>query len=77
VSAQEVLSKSGAFIRQFLIDDKGCVLIACWGVPTCSYFDNAHRALSSAVAIKTSFNQMGMRVSFGITTGDNYFTLKS
>jgi class 3 adenylate cyclase len=69
VSAQEILSKSGAFIRQFLVDDKGCVLIACWGVPTCSYFDNAHRALSSAVAIKTSFNRMDMRVSFGITTG--------
>eukprot|EP01034_Spumella_vulgaris_P027574 gene27574-34317_t len=72
VSAQEILSKSGAFIRQFLVDDKGCVLIACWGVPTCSYFDNAHRALSSAVAMRNSFNRMDMRVSIGITTGNVY-----
>jgi hypothetical protein len=31
----------GAFIRQFLVDDKGCVLIALWGVPSASYVDNA------------------------------------
>jgi hypothetical protein len=32
-----VLAESGGFIRQFLVDDKGCVLIACWGVPTASH----------------------------------------
>jgi hypothetical protein len=33
------------FLRQFLVDDKGCVLIACWGVPSASYPDNSERAL--------------------------------
>mmetsp|Transcript_4424 Transcript_4424/g.7221 ORF Transcript_4424/g.7221 Transcript_4424/m.7221 type:complete len:80 (+) Transcript_4424:1587-1826(+) len=34
---QKILHTTGAFLRQFLVDDKGCVLIACWGVPTASY----------------------------------------
>eukprot|EP01038_Epipyxis_sp_PR26KG_P004453 gene4453-6298_t len=70
--AQNLLSHSGAFIRQFLVDDKGCVLIACWGVPTASYIDNALRALSSAVLIRDELNKMGMFCSFGITTGNVY-----
>ena len=31
--AQGVLAEAGGFLRQFLIDDKGCVLIAMWGTP--------------------------------------------
>jgi hypothetical protein len=32
-TAQGVLAEKEGFLRQFLVDDKGCVLIACWGVP--------------------------------------------
>ena len=39
--AQRVLHSTGAYMRQFLVDDKGCVLIACWGMPSLSYLDNA------------------------------------
>ena len=39
LAAEKVLAESGGFIRQFLVDDKGCVLIACWGVPTASHPD--------------------------------------
>jgi hypothetical protein len=46
LAVQRILHNSGGFLRQFLVDDKGCVLIACWGVPTMYYLDNAHRALS-------------------------------
>jgi len=62
----------GAYLRQFLVDDKGCVLIACWGVPSHSYLDNAHRALTAAASIHNILPQMGMNCSFGITTGDVY-----
>jgi hypothetical protein len=37
------------FLRQFLVDDKGCVLIACWGVPSASYPDNSERALEVCI----------------------------
>jgi len=40
VMAQEVLADTGGFMRQFLVDDKGCVLIAMWGVPSFTYPNN-------------------------------------
>jgi hypothetical protein len=71
-SAQEILRSTGAYLRQFLVDDKGCVLIACWGMPHLTYLDNAHRALSAAAQIRRKLVKQGMNCSFGITTGDVY-----
>jgi hypothetical protein len=70
--AQEALQSTGAYLRQFLVDDKGCVLIACWGMPNLSYLDNASRALSAAARIRSLLSELHMQVSFGITTGDVY-----
>lgn len=72
LSAQTTIQEAGGFIRQFLVDDKGCVLIACWGVPTCSYLDNAHRALSASITMREQLAKMSMKCSFGITTGSAY-----
>jgi hypothetical protein len=71
-SAQEILHSTGAYLRQFLVDDKGCVLIACWGMPHLTYLDNAHRALSAAAQIRRKLVKQEMTCSFGITTGDVY-----
>jgi hypothetical protein len=70
--AQKILNSTGAYLRQFLVDDKGCVLIACWGMPNLSYLDNAARALSAAAQIRRKLGAMDMQCSFGITTGDVY-----
>ena len=70
LAAQKVLVESGGFIRQFLIDDKGCVLIACWGVPTASHPDNTRRALCAGAIIGYELNELGMKTSVGITTGN-------
>ena len=70
VAAQKVLVQTGGFIRQFLVDDKGCVLIACWGVPTASYPDNSRRALCAGAIIGYELSKLGMRTSVGITTGN-------
>jgi Adenylate and Guanylate cyclase catalytic domain len=68
--AEKILAESGGFIRQFLIDDKGCVLIACWGVPTASHPDNTRRALCAGAIIGNKLNEIGMKTSVGITTGN-------
>ena len=70
LAAQKILIQSGGFIRQFLIDDKGCILIACWGVPTASHPDNARRALCAGAIIGYELNELGMQTSVGITTGN-------
>jgi class 3 adenylate cyclase len=68
--AQRVLQEAGGFLRQFLVDDKGCVFIAMWGMPSFTYSNNASRALYCAVAISMGVAALGHKVSIGITTGN-------
>ena len=66
------LRASGGFLRQFLVDDKGCVFIAFWGVPGSSYNDNAAKAVGCGAALLFDIRALGHRCSIGITTGDVY-----
>ena len=68
--AQEVLHESGGFLRQFLVDDKGCVLIAMWGIPSFTYSNNCSRALYCAVSISVRAKEIGHVCSVGVTTGN-------
>lgn len=69
-TAQRIIYEYGGFIRQFLVDDKGCVLIALWGVPSASFVDNAYRALNSAIQLQHNLSHKhDMLTSIGITTG--------
>jgi hypothetical protein len=70
--AQRILHASGAYLRQFLVDDKGCVLIACWGMPHLTFLDNAHRAVGAAAQIQAALLQKRMLTSVGITCADVY-----
>eukprot|EP01031_Cornospumella_fuschlensis_P038403 gene38403-46672_t len=67
--AQKHLDTSGGYLRQFLVDDKGCVLIAMWGVPSFTYANNCSRALYFAVSLLHSAEELGHKVSIGVTTG--------
>lgn len=69
VVVQNRLHEQGGFMRQFLIDDKGCVFIGMWGVPSLAYTNNCSRALVCAVGIERSCGSLGHHVSIGITTG--------
>jgi class 3 adenylate cyclase len=69
---QEILGQCGGFLRQFLVDDKGCVLIAVWGVPKASYPNNCSRAISCAVRARFHAAEIGHTCSIGITTGHAY-----
>ncbi|CAM9156298.1 unnamed protein product, partial [Phaeothamnion confervicola] len=68
VVARALAAREG-FLRQFLVDDKGCVLIACWGVPSATHPDGCERAIEAATSAWTRLGHMGMAVSVGITTG--------
>jgi hypothetical protein len=67
--AQQALEDSGGFLRQFLIDDKGCVLIGMWGVPSYTYANNCSRALYCAISILKRISEVSHSCSIGITTG--------
>jgi class 3 adenylate cyclase len=70
--AQQALAESGGFMRQFLVDDKGCVLIGMWGVPSFSHANNATRALRCASALMNGLLTLHLKGSIGITTGSIY-----
>lgn len=69
---QELLADTGGFMRQFLVDDKGCVLIAIWGVPGTIHPNNSSRALHCGVSIMKFSESIGHQCSIGVTTGDAY-----
>jgi len=71
-ACQDILIDSGGFLRQFLVDDKGCVLIVLWGVPTATFHDDSRRALGATIRIRSKLLDMKMPCSCGITTGIAY-----
>ena len=72
LAMQMCLEKCGGLLRQFIIDDKGCVLIGLWGVPGASYPGNCSRAVRCAWMMKAEASVLHHSVSIGITTGSVY-----
>eukprot|EP00004_Rigifila_ramosa_P015825 TRINITY_DN3703_c0_g1_i1.p1 TRINITY_DN3703_c0_g1~~TRINITY_DN3703_c0_g1_i1.p1 ORF type:complete len:1880 (+),score=473.42 TRINITY_DN3703_c0_g1_i1:814-5640(+) len=66
---QSVLRLSEGTLRQFIVDDKGCVLIAAFGLPPLSHEDDPTRALHAALEIKVHLKRLRVTASIGITTG--------
>lgn len=56
-------------VRQFLVDDKGSVLIAVWGIPPHSHEDDASRAVLAALRLGQTLLPLSLRARIGITTG--------
>ena len=69
VGLQELLAQYGGFLRQFLVDDKGCVFIGMWGVPGASYPTNSSRAVKCAISFMTYIESLGQKCSIGVATG--------
>jgi hypothetical protein len=72
LGVQKYLADMGGFMRQFLVDDKGCVLIALWGVPGTNHPNNCSRALHCGVSIRNFCKTIDHQCSIGLTTGDAY-----
>ena len=53
-------------IRQFLVDDKGMVLIACYGIV--AHENDAERATRCAMGISNDLLEIGITSSAGVTT---------
>ena len=57
-------------IRQFLVDDKGMVLIACFGIV--AHENDSERAARCAMAIAKDLKTRHITSSAGVTTGEVY-----
>eukprot|EP01122_Echinamoeba_exundans_P016458 TRINITY_DN8345_c0_g1_i1.p1 TRINITY_DN8345_c0_g1~~TRINITY_DN8345_c0_g1_i1.p1 ORF type:complete len:1850 (-),score=315.80 TRINITY_DN8345_c0_g1_i1:151-5700(-) len=70
VAMQECVVSCKGTIRQFIIDDKGSVLIAAFGLPPLSHEDDAIRAIRAATLISGRLKkELSIDASIGITTG--------
>lgn len=68
-AVQTALKHYEGVIRQFIIDDKGTVLIAAFGLPHYSHEDDPLRAVKSAMEIQQTLKASSIQTSIGITTG--------
>ncbi|MET0405142.1 MAG: adenylate/guanylate cyclase domain-containing protein, partial [Cystobacter sp.] len=66
---QEAIYTRGGSVNQLLVDDKGLVLVAAFGLPTCAHEDDAARAVKAAQQAHESLRRLGLSASIGIATG--------
>lgn len=69
---QSIISDCGGMLRQFLVDDKGCVMIVLFGVPTAMHLNNSSRAVRCAMLLSEQTRMLSHVCSIGITTGKAY-----
>ncbi|OQR92079.1 hypothetical protein ACHHYP_04107 [Achlya hypogyna] len=75
LSMQHILQCHGGYCRQFLADDKGTVLIVAFGVHGFAHYDNALRAVKTALEITDALSALAVTASCGIATGMAYIGL--
>jgi class 3 adenylate cyclase/tetratricopeptide (TPR) repeat protein len=56
-------------LNQFIVDDKGTLLIAAMGLPPLTHEDDPVRGVQLALDIQGQLRQAGLRGAIGITTG--------
>ena len=71
-AALEVISGRGGLLRQFLVDDKGVVIIWTFGLPQASFEDNCTRGLTTAFDVDAALARQGLEAHIGITAGSAY-----
>lgn len=69
---QEQLYTYEGSVRQFIVDDKGAVLIAALGLPPLAHEDDAARGVRAAMAMQEALGKLGLRGAVGITTGQAF-----
>lgn len=68
----EVLRGCGGSLRQFVVDDKGCVAIACFGLFGSSSENNGLQAAKFALAAGRALAKWSVRLSVGLSSGRVY-----
>ncbi|MBA3532741.1 MAG: AAA family ATPase [Ardenticatenales bacterium] len=66
---QTVLYHYEGSVNQLLVDDKGTILVAAFGLPPRAHEDDAARAVQAALAIQASLSGLGLQSAIGLATG--------
>ncbi|WNG32436.1 AAA family ATPase [Archangium violaceum] len=66
---QSVLFRYEGSANQVVVDDKGVVVVAAFGLPPHSHEDDAARAVQTALDLRVALREQGVRYSMGLATG--------
>ena len=69
VGIQNAVYKYEGSLNKFLVDDKGSNVIAVFGVPPLAHYDDAIRAVLSALKLLRHMKSSGIRCCIGVTSG--------
>jgi class 3 adenylate cyclase/tetratricopeptide (TPR) repeat protein len=67
-SVQRTISMYDGHILQFIVDDKGLVALAAWGISLASHEDDAERAIRAACNLR-ELTRLGLAPRIGIKSG--------
>ncbi|KAJ3205071.1 hypothetical protein HDU67_009110, partial [Dinochytrium kinnereticum] len=67
LSFLESLKAFGGVFQQYVVDDKGQTMLACFGLPPWTHENEAHRALHCAISFRNSFTKCPITVA--VTSG--------
>lgn len=56
-------------VRQFIVDDKGTVFIAAFGLPPRTHEDDPVRGVQAAIAIQAKLHELELASAIGVATG--------
>ena len=62
----------GGMLRQFIVDDKGVVAIAFFGVRGHSFEDNEWRAVRFTLSVVRALRRWGLQCNCGVTVGEGF-----
>lgn len=66
---QDWVARFGGEVNKILLEDKGLLLLAAFGLPRASHADDAARAVFAAREIADAMNERGHEFGVGVTTG--------
>jgi hypothetical protein len=72
LTIMNLIKKTGGSLRQFVVDDKGCVVIVCFGLYGSSNANNGIQAITLCLLLKKELSKLQCRLSIGITSGVVY-----
>ena len=73
LTVQRCVYRTRGSLNKFLMDDKGSVMLCCWGLPPFSSPDDSVRAVISANLILSELKEkFGVNAMIGISTGSCY-----
>lgn len=68
-AVQTAVARFGGSLNQSLVDDKGTVLLAGWGLALHAHEDDASRAVEAALTMRAALHAIGCRASIGLASG--------